>query len=210
MALTITGFTANWSGSVTLSNPGTQTNPCLTWTWRSGAPVAGSYAVQSPNVATYQMPVYQPGDQAHLQRVRVTAAGVVPTGSVFSATVPSPPPPVETMTLTNLKAAVTGSTVVVTVDCTSDVVNVTLQEDGKTWEADKTPVNGVASWTVTDLAAGTHTLAVQGYNVPSGDPQGLPGKMTAVLTTTVTITGTTPPPPPVAPTNVTPPIIEEG
>lgn len=210
MALTIAGFTANWSGGVTLSNPGAQTNPCLTWTWRSGAPVAGSYAIQPPNVTTYQMPVYQPGDQAHLQRVRITAVGVVAAGSVFSSTVPSPPPPVETMTLSDLAATVIGATVTVSVDCTSDVVNVTLQEDGKTWEADATPVNGVASWTVTDLAAGAHTLAVQGYNVPSGDPQGVPGKMTAVLTTTVTIAGTTPPPPPAVPTNVTPPIIEEG
>jgi hypothetical protein len=62
-------------------------------------------------------------------------------------------------------------------------------------EADATPVAGIATWTVTGLSTGTHTVAVQGWNVPSGDPQHVVGLSTPVLTTTVTIAAAPPPPP---------------
>lgn len=94
MAPTISNFTVTAAGKVTLNNPGVQTNPFLTWTTRAGQPVAASYALQSPTVTTYQMPVgFKAGDEAQGQRVMVASRGVQAAGSVFTSTVPSAPPP---------------------------------------------------------------------------------------------------------------------
>jgi hypothetical protein len=108
------------------------------------------------------------------------------------------------LTLSNLAATVSGSTVNVSVDTSPAIVNVTLEEAGRKLAPDTTPVNGVASWTVT-LPPGTHTLEVEGFNSPPGQP----GKHSTVLTTSV-VTSTPPPPPPPNPptppaTSVSPP-----
>lgn len=61
---------------------------------------------------------------------------------------------------------------------------------------DTTPVNGVASWAVTNLAPGSHALSVQGWDSPSGTP----GNHSGVWTTTVVVPPPpVPPPPPVLP-----------
>jgi hypothetical protein len=85
----------------------------------------------------------------------------------FFATPPPPPPP---LTLSDLTATVNGSTVNVSVDTSPAIVNVTLEENGAKVAPDDTPVNGVASWTLTDVPPGAHTLAVQGWDSPSGQP----------------------------------------
>ena len=99
-----------------------------------------------------------------------------------------------TLTLTNPQATVNGTAVTVSVDCSPKIVNVTLEQDGVKIAPDTSPVNGVASWTVT-LPPGTHTLSVEGWNSPSGQP----GQHSAVLATTVVIGSSPPPPPPPPP-----------
>ena len=108
----------------------------------------------------------------------------------------TPPPPPPTLTLSNLTASVSGSTVNVSVDTSPAIVNVTLREGGAKVAPDTTPVNGVARWTLTDLAPGAHTLAVQGWDSPSGQP----GHHSGVQTFIVTVPAPAPPPPPPGPT----------
>lgn len=63
------------------------------------------------------------------------------------------------------------NTVKVNVDCTPDIVNVTLTEGsafGSKVAPDTTPSNDAAFWIVSGLAAGTYTLYTVGYNKPAG------------------------------------------
>jgi hypothetical protein len=118
------------------------------------------------------------------------------SASLIQSFFATPPPPPPTLTLSNLTATVNGSTVQVSVDTSPAIVNVTLEEGGAKVAPDATPVNGVASWTLTDLAPGTHTLAVQGWDSPSGQP----GAHSGVQKVLVTVPAPPPPPPPAGPT----------
>ena len=145
------------------------------------------------NGESYKLTNADAGNEVQVQETAKNSYG---SGTATSAPVAiSPAPPPGTLTLSNLAASVSGSTVDVSVDTSPDIVNVTLEEAGKTIAPDTTPVNGVASWTVT-LPAGTHTLEVQGWNSPSGTP----GQHSGVLATTVVI-GSSPPPPPPPPSS---------
>jgi hypothetical protein len=107
----------------------------------------------------------------------------------FFATPPAPPP---TLTLSNLTATVSGSTVNVSVDTSPAIVNVTLDEGRAKVAPDTTPVDGVARWTLTNLAPGTHTLAVQGWAAPSGHS----GHHSGIQTFLVTVPSPSPSPSP--------------
>jgi hypothetical protein len=118
------------------------------------------------------------------------------SASLIQSFFATPPPPPPTLTLSNLTAAVSGSTVNVSVDTSPAIVNVTLEEGGAKVAPDTSPVNGVARWTLTDLAPGAHTLAVQGWDSASGQP----GHHSGVQTFIVTVPSPPPPPPPPGPT----------
>lgn len=94
----------------------------------------------------------------------------------------------QTLTLFNMTVTLQSdkSTLDVSVECTSDIINVTLTSGsayGTKIASDVTPTGGVASWTVTGLAAGNYTLYTVGYNSPSGQP----GQASGPVSVTVTI-----------------------
>jgi hypothetical protein len=120
------------------------------------------------------------------------------SASLIQSFFATPPPPPPTLTLSNFTATVSGSAVRVSVETSPAIVNVTLEEGGAKVAPDTSPVNGVASWTLTDLAPGTHTLAVQGWDSPSGQP----GHHSGVQKFVVTVPP--PPSPPSPPSSPTP------
>jgi hypothetical protein len=88
----------------------------------------------------------------------------------------------------------------VSVDATSNIVNAVLYEGNFDKVApDVTPINGVASWKLTGLPAGTYTLYAAGFTVPSGLPGGqasAPVSVTVTIPAAPTPTTTTAAPPP--------------
>ena len=174
------------------------------WQWQVCNP-EGNTCQNIPD-ATGQKYTLTSNDVGNTVRVQEWATNQYGTGGPSSSIVtpliqapntpppPPPPPPPPSLTLSNLTATVNGSLVNVSVHTSPAIVNVTLEEKGSKIAPDDTPVNGVASWTVT-LPPGTHTLAVQGWNSPSGTP----GQHSGILATTVVIASSPPPPPPPPP-----------
>lgn len=131
-------------------------------------------------------------------------AGVAPAAAQVKADVVAlvnaTSPPLPKLTISNLTAIATGTSVAMSVDCSPDIENVAFHA-GTVRVGQVTPVNGVAALTTT-LAAGTYTIKAQGWDTPPGGG----GPSTAILSTTVVV-GPPPPPPPAAPVNVTAPVI---
>lgn len=132
--------------------------------------------------------------------------GTLSDGPMVSSSIPvqTPPPPV--LTLSNPQISATGSTVLISVDASPDVINTTLETpSGAKVANDDTPVNGVASWTLTGVPAGTYTYKVVGYDTPPGVS---PAKQSAPVQLTVNVPGvpvTDPLRPSPNPTPTTPP-----
>jgi len=105
-----------------------------------------------------------------------------------------------------MTATISGSTVDVSVHTSPDILTVTLEENGQKITADATPVDGVATWTLSGLTPGAQTLQAQGWNVPAGAPNGTGTPVATVRITvpTPTTTPTTTTPTTTNPTTTTP------
>jgi hypothetical protein len=103
-----------------------------------------------------------------------------------------------TLTLSSLTESVSGSTVTISVGCSSDLQNVTFQQDSGT-PVNVTPSGGSASHAFTGVASGSHTYSVIGFNTAPG----VSGASTSTATTSasVAVAPTTPPTVPLNATN---------
>jgi hypothetical protein len=133
--------------------------------------------ITKPNGTTSQV-----SGSSYLTLSQSVALGEFWAASLIQSFFATPPPPPPTLTLSNLTATVSGTTVNVSVGTSPAIVNVTLDEGRAKVAPDATPVDGVASWTLTDLSPGTHTLAVQGWGSPSGQSGHHSGIQTFVVT----------------------------
>ena len=111
----------------------------------------------------YDVPPGAAGQESNNTTVLVTVAGA--------------------LTLSNMTASVSGSTVTVQVDATPAIINVSLlnAKTGVKVASDMPPASGVATWTLT-LAPGTYHLEAVGYDVPPG-AAGQESNNTTVLVT---------------------------
>lgn len=124
------------------------------------------------------------GDIGDYIRCAVTATNANGSTTAYSAAVG---PIGNPLTLSNMTATASGASVTVTVDTSVDILDVSLTEGGNSAAADAVPVNGVASWTINGVAAGTYTYTAVGYNAPFGEP----GQSTPAVSATVTVNATT-------------------
>jgi streptogramin lyase len=122
----------------------------------------------------------------------------------------SSPPSSPTVTLSNVRASVSGSTVTITANTSSAVKNVVLllNLSGYAKAApDQTPSNGTVTFTVPNLPAGSYSWYLQGWNVPSGQPGGTASQVVPVsfAIAAPSTPSPSPSPAPTPPTKVTTP-----